>query len=507
MSSIVGAKPSTEGHELFVGLVGSIGTDMSRVSGTILETLRNFGYAGEEIRLSHLLHGYRNYSILPTTPMDAYYETHMNGGNEFRRKIAFGGALAALAMLGIRKIRKSIAGEERNIMPRFAFILNSLKHPTEVRVLRSIYGQRFILFSAFTPRETRLKNLAERIAESRQRLNLDEFRSAAEHLVQRDDVEFDKFGQNVRGTFPRGDFFLDASELEELRKSTTRFLELFFGHPFHTPTRDEYGMFLAHAAALRSADLSRQVGAVICTAEGDVVAVGTNEVPKAGGGLYWEGDASDERDFRRGIEDPDYKMRRTVIAEVIQRLRNKKWLDASKNTIEKLTDEALGEEGFLKDSQVMDQVSFDRAVHAEMAALTDSARRTVTVKDCTLFTTTFPCHNCAKHIVASGIKRVVYIEPYPKSLAFKLHPDSISMEKRAGSTLTIFEPFVGVAPRRYFDLFSMRQRKDDQGHIIAWNAQKSQPRLGRTSPSYIEVEQLLVDWLIERAKTAGIETV
>ncbi|MDN3612645.1 hypothetical protein QWZ16_23945 [Vibrio ostreicida] len=26
----------------------------------------------------------------------------------------------------------------------------------------------------------------------------------------------------------------------------------------------------------------------------------------------------------------------------------------------------------------------------------------------------FPCHNCAKHIVASGIKRVVYVEPYPK---------------------------------------------------------------------------------------------
>jgi cytidine deaminase len=285
MSSGQAAKPPSQGHELFIGLVGSIGTDMKRISDIVLETLRDFAYNGDDIRLSHLLYGYRDYSALPKSPIDAYYEEHMNAGNDFRRRIDFGGALAVLAMMGIRTIRKTIAGEERNIMPRYAFVLNSLKHPSEVRVLRSIYGQRFILFSVYTPREMRLKNLAERIAESRQRLMIDEGRSAAEHLVQRDDVEFDKYGQNVRHTFPLGDFFVDAGELEELRRSIRRSLEVFFGHPFRTPTRDEYGMFLAFAAALRSADLSRQVGAVICTREGDVVAVGTNEVPKAGGGL------------------------------------------------------------------------------------------------------------------------------------------------------------------------------------------------------------------------------
>ena len=51
----------------------------------------------------------------------------------------------------------------------------------------------------------------------------------------------------------------------------------------------------------------------------------------------------------------------------------------------------------------------------------------------TLYTTTFPCHNCTRHIVAAGISRVVYVKPYPKSLAFQLHYDSISLEEKGWS--------------------------------------------------------------------------
>ena len=69
----------------------------------------------------------------------------------------------------------------------------------------------------------------------------------------------------------------------------------------------------------------------------------------------------------------------------------------------------------------MDLIEFSRTVHAEMAAIVDAARRGVSVQDCNLYTTTFPCHECAKHIVAAGIRRVVYIEPYPKSQALSLH--------------------------------------------------------------------------------------
>lgn len=72
-----------------------------------------------------------------------------------------------------------------------------------------------------------------------------------------------------------------------------------------------------------------------------------------------------------------------------------------------------------------------------------------------MFTTTFPCHNCAKHIVAAGIHRVFFVEPYPKSKASQLHADAISIEKEVSGKVS-FLPFVGIAARRYFDLFSMR---------------------------------------------------
>ena len=75
-------------------------------------------------------------------------------------------------------------------------------------------------------------------------------------------------------------------------------------------------MFQARAAALRSADLSRQVGAVITTPTGDVVAVGTNEVPKASGGQYWSGDTPDKRDFELGRSET-FRIRREMLAEIL----------------------------------------------------------------------------------------------------------------------------------------------------------------------------------------------
>ena len=68
-----------------------------------------------------------------------------------------------------------------------------------------------------------------------------------------------------------------------------RFFDLVFSDPYITPTREEHAMFLGYAASLRSAQLGRQVGATITSKDGDVLAVGTNDVPKPGGGLYWPG--------------------------------------------------------------------------------------------------------------------------------------------------------------------------------------------------------------------------
>lgn len=241
-------------------------------------------------------------------------------------------------------------------------------------------------------------------------------------------------------------------------------------------------MYLASAAALRSASLARQVGAAICRPDGTLLALGTNEVSKAGGGAYWCHDQADGRDFRWGYDTSD-RMKENVLAEALQRLKEGGWLHESKanRPVLDLLNEALrGDSPILKGAQLSGTIDYVRAVHAEMAAITDAARHGLPTRDCTLYTTTFPCHDCAKHIVAAGIARVVYNEPYRKSLVQELYPDSVAVDPAddCGGRVR-FEPFVGVAPRRYADLFGLSpfKRKSTDGSWLRWRPSEATPRL------------------------------
>ncbi|MCA1458854.1 hypothetical protein I6F35_37960 [Bradyrhizobium sp. BRP22] len=110
------------------------------------------------------------------------------------------------------------------------------------------------------------------------------------------------------------------------------------------------------------------------------------------------------------------------------------------------------EDGVLASSAVLDLTEFGRVVHAEMCAIWDAARLGRSVRCGTLYVTTFPCHNCTKHILASGIRKVIYIEPYPKSRAQELHSNEISIEQETPDKVS-FIPFLGISPFRYRDVF------------------------------------------------------
>src|SRR5205814_10484559 len=100
---------------------------------------------------------------------------------------------------------------------------------------------------------------------------------------------------------------------------------------------------------------------------------------------------------------------------------------------------------------------YGRAVHGEMEAILTCARLGISVHGNYLYVTTFPCHNCTRHIIASGIRRVYYVEPYPKSKAHYLHSDAMCFDEdeAARKGKIPFLPYVGIGPRRYLDFFSM----------------------------------------------------
>jgi deoxycytidylate deaminase len=470
---------SVDGPELVVGLVGATGTDLDLVANTLETALGAFDYGCEHIRLSNLLKILDpNLPDRETTPLDRYVMAYQDAGDTFRKRMDRGDALAVSAIARIQEIRASRAGDPNAPLSRTAYVLRSFKTVDEVNTLRRIYGARLILISAYSPRDARVNDLERHIAESDPARRIDDFRSQAELVISRDEAEEHRaYGQNVRKTFPLADFFVDAREPRRLAESVGRALDLFFGHPFRTPTRDESAMFHAEAAAVRSAELGRQVGAVIATTEGDIVAVGTNDVPKAGGGLYWEGDSGDARDFQLG-EDTNEVRKRLALEEVLVRLRNGSWLSRERRNVK--VDDLVA---LLQGTRIDNIIEFGRAVHAEMAALTDAAVRGVSVTGCTVYSTTFPCHLCTRHIIAAGIKRVVYIHPYPKSLAAQLHQDSIAIDlAQPARNLVRFEPFVGLAPRRFLNLFTAGIRKVPGGRAVKIRRPEAVPKLVPPEP-------------------------
>ncbi|MEO6381293.1 MAG: hypothetical protein ABIO35_04640 [Nitrobacter sp.] len=189
-------------------------------------------------------------------------------------------------------------------------------------------------------------------------------------MIDRDQKDIsDDFGQNVRDAFPKADLFLNANDAEGMERQMRRFVKVLFGYPFSSPTVDEYCMFHARATALRSADLSRQVGAVVATEKGDILATGCNEVPYPGGGSIWESQISDSkkdnRDFVVGY-DSSARMAHELVREVLKNLGDAGWLveEKKKTDPDTLAQDALfhGAPPPLKGTRAASVLEFGRVV-------------------------------------------------------------------------------------------------------------------------------------------------
>lgn len=454
----------------------------------MFERFERHGYArGLTVRISDLLAEREN--LVDLRPEERQ-ERLMSAGNDLRD--AFGeNCLASVAIANIYAWRTQHFGD-RPALGR-CHLIRSLKHPEEVAKLRAVYGRGFFLIGASAPRMQRRERLIER------NFPLED----AERLLGKDSAEVSRTGQQTRDTFHLADAYVRSGAGSDVAREIHRIVDLLMSHPFLPPTLDEYAMFMAYAAALRSADLSRQVGAVIVNRRGDLIATGANDAPSPRGGPYWPSatnywpdiDHAGGPDYVRG-HDSNEAERDAMLCRIIRALVPDSDAD----------DRALlaANRDRLRDTGILDLTEFGRAVHAEMAALTACARSCVRPIGGTLYCTTFPCHNCTKHIVDAGIERVVFVEPYPKSKAKELHDDAIMLVDEGddavhGSGKVKFEPFVGIGPRRFVDLFSMtlgsgrpvrRKRRDAGGARIDWRpGADSAARLFLDPRSYLEREK------------------
>lgn len=493
--------------ELVFGLIGAIGTNLEGVQEALGESLKGLGYKIEKIKLSDLMRDLDGrWGALPDKADPTYYDKAMTAGNNLRRKLKKGDALAGLAIARIRDIRDRSGKEidDKGI----AFILSSLKRPEEVELLRRVYGATFLAISAYTPRKERVDRLSKQLASRQYRNQSNASRSDAERLILRDESEPTQYGQDVRKTYPLGDFFVRTSSLAEMKHSVGRFVELTFGNMWHTPSRDEQGMMFATIAGLRSGSPARQVGAALTDSKGLIISTGVNEVPSAGGGQYWENDPRDGRDFFYDTVDTSDRMRMNLLTDVLVRLKTLNLLTVEAGEVSDLLKVGSKTYTTLREAQLFDTIDYIRAVHAEMSALLSAKESTV---GSFLYVTTFPCHECARHIVAAGVQRVVYVEPYPKSLVSELFNDSIEIDSEVEGTERVqFVPFTGVAPSIYIRFFRANQkpsRKAADGSIKKWTAALARPHV---PPSYsFEAQRIaetaMLNDFIDKLQVEGIK--
>lgn len=518
--------PSDPAIELIFGLVAPIGVDLDMVSDALDTTLREMNYQTHSLRITKLMEDLRveipseiRNGMLSNLSYVQQYQKRIAHANAIRAQLGDDSILAAIAVSAIRTFRdrewtrREASGSQRRDtglqrteepLPNQAYIIRQLKRPEEVALLREIYGKQFILISAYAPQEWRVKRIEKLELDSRGGLlSAVDAATRAQSLVLQDARESqDTHGQNVRDAFALGDVFIDATSRSECEPALRRFIHLLFGSNEITPTHDEYGIYIAKSASLRSSDLSRQVGAAIFRQSGEVLTLGCNEVPKASGGTYWTGDSPDGRDFVQG-RDPNDVRKRQVLVDIVDRLLKgghlSKDLAESSTDANEITKRLLAQSGpeSLLESRIMDLIEFGRIVHAEMSALSDAARKGVSVEGATLYSTTFPCHLCAKLIVAAGINRVIYQEPYPKSYAFDLHSDAITVDAQPEGVKVAFNAFIGVSPFRYRDLFEKRKRKNQSGIAQRWQRDRKIPFLNVLYPSYFKAESHVVGLLGE----------
>lgn len=318
------------------------------------------------------------------------------------------------------------------------------------------------------------------------------------------------------------DYFIrnDSMAADDKQEKLNRFLNLIHGDQSVTPTEIESGMFAAYSASLRSACLSRQVGAAITAKSGEVIATGCNDVPKAGGGLYSHASGKGDmrcihQEGRLCFNDLHKRKLQVAVGAIIDRVLGEE-------------DKGLGKDGesiklhelkrkklldaIYKETRIKDLIEYSRSVHAEMDAIVSLARVGGTgLQDATLYTTTFPCHNCARHIVASGIMKVFYVEPYEKSLAKDLHDDAIAFEieesKDAKPKRVEFLHFEGVAPRQFHNLFRAIGRKNDEGKFVPIRPQEAHKAVPEYLDGYQDFEVKAVEHLEEELTALRENTV
>lgn len=301
--------------ELVFGLVGPVGVNLDMISEVLSAELIRQNYYSNLIHVTKIMRDVPSDIVIVSEPYLESIVSRIRYADDICEQLGRPDALAAITITAIQSERQRL-NRERAVaqgkelkdkeseapLQGHAFIVRQFKRPNEIQLMRRVYGKLFFQISAYSSPDERESLLRSKIKESNfGTIEEADAKCQAIKLMAIDYSESENdFGQKIRETFPLADVFVDGVNRKNCEYMIRRFIDLIFGDNSITPDHDEYGMYMARSASLRSGDLSRQVGAAIFRQTGEVVSLGCNEVPKYPGGTYWCNDSPDARDFALG---------------------------------------------------------------------------------------------------------------------------------------------------------------------------------------------------------------
>lgn len=447
---------------IVIGFSGPLGSGCSYISQALAEKLNYRYYKPSDIIRAYVNGGERD-----------QVKVLQDKGNELREKKG--------PSFLIEKIFDKIQEDYEKDQNFEGVIIDGIKNSEEVRTLR--LASNFFLFSVHAEKETRCKRLIlnGRFA------NEGEF----EEADNRDQFEESKYGQQVKECDYLSDIIILNNEnipKENLKRKAEfveniswRFITPIVNYAKERksvsarPTTDEFCMTMAYTASKMSSCLKRKVGAIIAqesktqnekSTDNDekhssmpsIISSGYNDVPLGSYKcLYHEDYQMCYRDFlqinfAQNIKfcptcgdqisliikcnecDKEYTEYRKL-CECGNELNVKYKCNCGKEIFKEFVPGASQSPGKLLD--------MCRALHAEEVALLNLVKNNVASSELVLYTTTQPCNLCANKIVNSGIKTVVYSEPYTTK-------ETEEIFSKGGVTINRFE---GIKSHAFFKLY------------------------------------------------------
>lgn len=336
-------------------------------------------------------------------------------------------------------------------------VIDAFRNPIEIMYFKERYSA-FYIFSI----NAEQKHIEDRLSRHL-KMSISEIEKQDEKENPKDIIDKPEnfVSQNIKACIQKSDIHIanngmyGNSYYHELYGQIIKYISLIQHPGLITPSLDEKMMQVAHTAKLNSACLSRQVGASITNEYGSLKAIGWNSV--ADGQTPCLLRSKDE--LIKGtvsnsfsLYEKSEKFKKAII-DFYPNINNKnlKGRNQSFCFSEIHNNQIMAEKNQnTKNCKCDKNQVHTRSLHAEENAfLQISKYGGEGIKDGTLYSTASPCELCSKKAYQLGIKRIVYIDPYPGTaqeqiLLSGLYPPKVELFKGAiGSSYhKLYEPII-----------------------------------------------------------------